>query len=196
MILIISAEYEEQYVAMTNTILDILIHLSSRSIMALIQGTNGNFPCTRFLVPYDKLSDLSKIYPLQSRDNMASIYEEAQDLNKTKGNKLLQSYGLHNVDVSTQLLLCQMVLILSLIYRTYFGKFKAQIFIRHCHLIIYTITMEGMFLDHLWEEYKKIVNNLGKPTAALINERSVQIFVELAAYYGHLIAKLRVNEIP
>uniref|UniRef100_A0A8H7Y2E1 Uncharacterized protein n=1 Tax=Psilocybe cubensis TaxID=181762 RepID=A0A8H7Y2E1_PSICU len=137
-ILILSADYEEQ------------------CVMALIRGTNSNFPCPRCLVPHENLTDFTTIYPLRSAKEMGDIFDEAQELNKTDADKLLQMYGLRNVEN-----------VFQQIQNT--DIYEALSFDRLHN------NHGGVFSDHLWEEYQKIVNNLGKKTAALIDERVDEI---------------------
>ena len=105
-ILILSADYEEQWVHSYNLDLPIYLiihtyHLSSRCVMALIRGTNSHYPCPVCLVPAEDLSNLSKVYPLRTTEKMKEVYETAQRA-ETMAEKeaLLKDYGLRNVEVS------------------------------------------------------------------------------------------------
>ncbi|KAG2156018.1 uncharacterized protein EDB93DRAFT_1239132 [Suillus bovinus] len=74
-ILLLSADYEEQYV------------------MALIRGTNCHCPCPICLVPSDKLYDNASTYPIQTpEDTQACI--ELWNQNKTAGEEALKKRGL------------------------------------------------------------------------------------------------------
>ena len=96
-VVILSADYEEQYV---------LVHVSlvtltnRRCVIALIRGVNSKHPCPICLIPGDQLSNLFEDFPLRSTADSMAVYEAAQNLNATDGDKLLKEHGLRDVKVN------------------------------------------------------------------------------------------------
>jgi Plavaka transposase len=99
-ILIVSADYEEQYVVVSPCQL-IFISFANRCTIALIRGINSKFPCPICLVPGDQLTNLTDKFTLRTTESMKNVYDEAQLLNATEREKLLKEYGLRNVKVTT-----------------------------------------------------------------------------------------------
>ncbi|KAK0186793.1 hypothetical protein F5146DRAFT_1004858 [Armillaria mellea] len=63
-------------------------------MMTLICGVHSTCPCPVFLVPDDKLMDITEVYPLQTTENMQKLYDQA----KEEGKDPLKSSGLQNVE--------------------------------------------------------------------------------------------------
>lgn len=98
-VLMISADYEEQYVVYT--IYDILkLTFLSRCNMALVRGQSASFPCPVCLVPKTEIMNLSVSFEARTSDAMEAIYRRAQTLNATARETLLQSVGLRDVNVT------------------------------------------------------------------------------------------------
>jgi hypothetical protein len=67
--------------------------------MALIRGTNGDFPCPVCLVPKPEIP-LGKVYAIRTTRSMKKVYEEAQNIRTVaERHKHLQGYGLRDVSV-------------------------------------------------------------------------------------------------
>lgn len=102
LILILSADYEEQYVALnflpTMSLLKLIY--SIRCFMAVIRGLRSARPCPVCLISSEDLSDLSIIAARRTPTAMKKIYDEAKKLNKKDQEELLKAYGLRNVEVS------------------------------------------------------------------------------------------------
>ncbi|KAG1860331.1 hypothetical protein DFJ58DRAFT_715642 [Suillus subalutaceus] len=81
LILILSADYEEQ------------------CVMALIRGFNSACPCPICLVPKDKLTDHSTIYPTRVIDD-AQACVQLWNMDRTAGEAALKKQSLRPVDVS------------------------------------------------------------------------------------------------
>uniref|UniRef100_A0A8H8CJT9 Uncharacterized protein n=1 Tax=Psilocybe cubensis TaxID=181762 RepID=A0A8H8CJT9_PSICU len=78
-VLMISADYEEQ------------------TMMALTRGKTGLFPCPICLVPQTELSNLLVTYPRRTTSTMQEVYNQAQQMNVTRGEEHLKSYGITDV---------------------------------------------------------------------------------------------------
>jgi len=98
-ILILSADYEEQYVFLFIFLLMMLISFF-RCIMALIRGVNSKFPCPVCLAPGDQLCNISTQFEFRTSQAMREIFEETEGMNAKDTDDLLKKYGLHNVKVS------------------------------------------------------------------------------------------------
>lgn len=68
-------------------------------MMALTRGPTASYPCTVCLVPKSEITNLSITYPLRTTQTMRAIYDDAQTLNATEREALLQSHGLRDVQV-------------------------------------------------------------------------------------------------
>ena len=68
-------------------------------MIALTRGSTAKFPCTICLVPKDQIPNLSLSFPLRTTDTMQGLYDQAQTLNATEREALLQSHGLRDVEV-------------------------------------------------------------------------------------------------
>jgi hypothetical protein len=106
-ILIVSADYEEQYVVVTFITAyynyELIITFTNRCTIALIRGTNSKFPCPICLVPNDQLTNLTDKFALRTTELMKKVYDEAQLLNLTEREQLLKEHGLRNVEVTTSI---------------------------------------------------------------------------------------------
>ncbi|KAG2112054.1 uncharacterized protein F5147DRAFT_744680 [Suillus discolor] len=82
-ILILSADYEEQ------------------SVMALIHGLMGKFPCPICLVPHDELYKTSNIYPLRTSAGAKALRVQARESTTLEAREqILSSESLRDVDNS------------------------------------------------------------------------------------------------
>ncbi|PPQ74821.1 hypothetical protein CVT26_005455 [Gymnopilus dilepis] len=117
-----------------------------QSMMALTRGPTSSFPCPVCLVPKEEIPNLSRQFPLRTTENMERIWSESQDMNLTQREEYLQGVGLrdvknvfwslHSVDV-----------------------YKALSWDRlHAY--------GGLFEDHLFEELRDILKELGRPAEA------------------------------
>lgn len=103
LVLILSADYEEQYVSI------VLFNFSFpsisyglciyRCVMSLIRGLKGLCPCPKCLIPQDKLSDFTEKYDLRTQESTQNIFQEARDLGATAKDDFLKKYGLRDVQV-------------------------------------------------------------------------------------------------
>lgn len=106
LILILSADYEEQRVPTSCTLLTKLYSFKQlcRCVMALLRGHNSKCPCPICLVPLGELHDLTKDYPLRTVEQGKSALE-AWEAKKSVGEERLKGLGLRPVQVSYTLLL-------------------------------------------------------------------------------------------
>ncbi|KAJ6542460.1 hypothetical protein DFH09DRAFT_1249393 [Mycena vulgaris] len=82
MILILAADYEEAF----------------RSVMALIRGLQGLYPCPICFVPWDQQSDLSTAHPLRTGIESQRILEEARETRTVaEREEILKDHGLRDV---------------------------------------------------------------------------------------------------
>ena len=70
-----------------------------RCVISLTRGTNSNHPCPICLVPGDRMTELSKVFPLRDSTEMKKIYDESQTLSADLAEALLKRYGLHDIKV-------------------------------------------------------------------------------------------------
>lgn len=71
-----------------------------RSVMALIRGVKGLFPCPICLVPQDQLSDLSETFPLRTQQESEALFHNAQEMRtQEEKEKLMKSQSLRMVEV-------------------------------------------------------------------------------------------------
>lgn len=103
-ILIISADYEEQYVVLYIHQCQSLMVDKIRCVISLTRGTNSNHPCPICLVPRDKMTQLSEVFPLRDSTEMKNIYDKSQTLSADLAEALLKSYGLRDIKVSFKFL--------------------------------------------------------------------------------------------
>ncbi|KAJ7086268.1 hypothetical protein C8R44DRAFT_650957 [Mycena epipterygia] len=80
MVLILAADYEEA------------------SVMALIRGLRGLYPCPICFVKSDEQSDLTIVPELRDAQHAKESVEKARSLNAEGGENLLKDLGLRNVD--------------------------------------------------------------------------------------------------
>lgn len=101
-ILILSADYEEQYehqVACYVQSAMFTLGFYPRCYMALIRGTNSKFPCPVCLVPDTQMRDGSTHQPRTSKA-MEQVYNEAAAMpSAEQREEHLKGYGLRNVKV-------------------------------------------------------------------------------------------------
>jgi hypothetical protein len=67
--------------------------------MALIRGTQGNFPCLICLVLRDDQSDLTKVYVIQTSKQSKDLYKTGLGLTAVACEDLLKMESLQNVEV-------------------------------------------------------------------------------------------------
>jgi hypothetical protein len=101
-ILILSADYEEQYVPhISYECCSNRAGLIIRCMMSLIRGTKSKWPCPICLVKSDELVDITRTWPLRSADQNQNLVQRARNLQRaTDREKLLSEFGIRDVDVS------------------------------------------------------------------------------------------------
>jgi len=98
-ILILSADYEEQYgYSYISYNVKLTLEFCTRCFMALIRGAKGKFPCPICLVPHTQMSDGST-HPLWTSESMQKVYFEALEMSAEGQEEHLKGYGLRNVKV-------------------------------------------------------------------------------------------------
>lgn len=98
-LLILSADYEEQYAPLCS-ICVMLMCFISRCVMALIRGTKGLCPCPVCLVPHKALHALNEEYPRWTAEDSRNTVKLARATKSTKdADKLLKSKGLRGINV-------------------------------------------------------------------------------------------------
>jgi len=98
-ILILSADYEEQYgYSYISYNVKLTLEFCTRCFMALIRGAKGKFPCPICLVPHTQMSDGST-HPLRTSESMQKVYFEALRMSAEEQEEHLKGYGLRNVKV-------------------------------------------------------------------------------------------------
>ncbi|KAG1893062.1 uncharacterized protein F5891DRAFT_1131386 [Suillus fuscotomentosus] len=127
-ILILSADYEEQ------------------SVMALIHGLMGKFPCPICFVPRDELSKTSNIYPLRTSAGAKALRVQARD-----------SESLHDVDNSFDTM----------------ENTDVHRALSHDKL---HFNDGGLFSDHLWAELQKWIESSGRQAAVQIDSSCISSF--------------------
>ncbi|KAG1890746.1 uncharacterized protein F5891DRAFT_1131606 [Suillus fuscotomentosus] len=132
-ILILSADYEEQ------------------SVMALIRGLMGKFPCPICLVPRDKLSKTSNIYPLRTSAGAKALRVQARESTTLEAQEqILSSESLRDVDNS-------------------FDTMENT----EVHQALSNDKLHfndgGLFSDHLWAELQKWIEGSGRQAAVQID---------------------------
>ncbi|KAH7906115.1 hypothetical protein BJ138DRAFT_1223855 [Hygrophoropsis aurantiaca] len=119
-------------------------------VMALIRGLRSKFPCPVCLIPRDELSSMLVTYPLRSSaETQATIASaRAQRTMEAKEDKL-KSQALRDVDSAFQ-----MVANTDVYHATSFDRL-------HAH--------GGLFSNHLWVEFQRLVNEKGRNAATLVD---------------------------
>jgi hypothetical protein len=85
-----------------------MLFLVLRSVMALIRGLKGLYPCPMCLVPQEQQSDLSQIFPLRTQQGSEALFHQAQALNRVEDKeRLLKSQSLRMVKVCSLCLIHQ-----------------------------------------------------------------------------------------
>ena len=110
---------------------------------------------------------------------MQDVYNEAQELNKTEADKLLKSYGLRDVEVSS--IDFQRITThpsVDSLQNVFWLMRKSDLHraLSWCRLHAYH---SGLFSDHLLPEFKLIVEELGRSAAVDIDQRSVLFLTQL-----------------
>ena len=99
-ILILSADYEEQFVTLSVLYLILLIiRYIDRCVMALIKGVKSHCPCPICLVPADRLHDHTATYPMRTSIDAIARFELYKK-DRQDGEALLQKQSLRPVEVS------------------------------------------------------------------------------------------------
>ena len=113
--------------------------------MSLIRGFGGKLPCPICLIPSEKLSDITSIYPLRTSVQSQHIYESAQNLSSaSERESLFKDFGLRNVPV------CFILITGSLTkhyFRMFSGMYTIWMFTMHFPLITF-IHIIVAFLEH------------------------------------------------
>ncbi|KAG1842193.1 hypothetical protein DFJ58DRAFT_718051 [Suillus subalutaceus] len=132
-ILTLSADYEEQ------------------SVMALICGLMGKFPCPICLVPRNELSKTSNVYPICTSANENALCAWAQESTTLEAKEqILSSESLQNVDNSFDMM-------------EHTNVHRA---LSHDKL---HFNDEGLFSDHQWAKLQKWIEHSGRQAAVLID---------------------------
>ncbi|KAG1896768.1 uncharacterized protein F5891DRAFT_1130156 [Suillus fuscotomentosus] len=132
-ILILSADYEEQ------------------SVMALIRGLMGKFPCPICLVPRDELSKTSNIYPLCTSAGAKALRVQARESTTLEvREQILSSESLRDVDNS-------------------FDTMENTDVHRALSNDKLHFNDGGLFSDHLWAELQKWIESSGRQAAVQID---------------------------
>jgi hypothetical protein len=172
-ILILAADYEEQYVT-SSLYFRILLGLTAiRCVMAHNRGTNCAAPCPRCLVKLKAMWDPSVISPPRTSAGTQELVRAAnQERQAKKREAILQPAGLRGVEVF-------FFTIASILYDTddlsqnVFWKFgnsdpyQALSFDR-----LHTFP-GGLFRAHLWKYLQAYVGELGRAAATDINNMCV-----------------------
>ena len=98
-ILILSADYEEQFVVLSVLYLVLLIRYINRCVMALIKGVKSHCPCPICLVPADQLRDHTATHPMRTSIDAIARFELYKK-DRQDGEALLQKQSLRPVEVS------------------------------------------------------------------------------------------------
>lgn len=102
LILILTADYEEQYVGYPFGGIDSLSfsNLCNRCVMALIRGTGCLWPCPICLVPWDMQSNLIEFHPLCTAKGTQKILKQVDKLQYDyKKEEILKDEGLRHIKV-------------------------------------------------------------------------------------------------
>lgn len=139
--------------------------------MALIRGFGSYAPCPVCLIPGDQLANLSINFPLRTKESMIKYYQDAQDpdLNASEREQILKGIGLRDVEVHR--LVKFEIWLLIFLYKnafwdlSYFDPYQALSWDRlHAY-------HGGLFSDHIWSEFKRVVDELGKKQAKQIDRQ-------------------------
>ena len=106
-ILILSADYEEQFVVLSAFYFILLIRYIGRCVMALIKGIKSHCPCPICLVPADQLRDHTATHPKRTSIDAIARFELYKK-DRQDGEALLQKQSLRPVEVSLVHHLCIM----------------------------------------------------------------------------------------
>ncbi|KAK7059887.1 hypothetical protein R3P38DRAFT_3523832 [Favolaschia claudopus] len=132
-VLILAADYEEA------------------SVMALIRGSGGLYPCPICFVPWNEQSNLSEKHPLRCADDTARIIEEARQMPTAKDKEEhLKQNGLRDVDNS-------------------FSKVRGTDSHKALSYDPLHADHNGMFDDHISPQIKERVEDLGRPAVVKID---------------------------
>ncbi|KAJ3500219.1 hypothetical protein NLJ89_g9890 [Agrocybe chaxingu] len=123
-------------------------------VMALIRGTRSRHPCPICLVPEAQLSNLSEVYPLRSTDEMKNVVETARQLRAAEREEVLKDHGLRNVE-------------------NVFWKMDGSDVYKALSWDRLHAYHGGLFSDHLWVEFKEIIEGLGRKSAKSVDEQYV-----------------------
>ena len=137
--------------------------------MTLIRGLRSYAPCPVCLVPGNKLADLSETFELRTKGKMREIFEQARELNAMDKDELLKEYGLRDIEVRdwTLWIDSKLIFILKNVFwdMNLCDPYQAQSWDGlHAH-------DSGLFADHIWSEFKRIVGILGKAVAKQIDNQ-------------------------
>jgi hypothetical protein len=100
-LLILSADFEEQCVDANAAITTQVIMIFDRSIMNLIRGLGGLFPCPKCLVPKALLSDLGLKFSLRTAEMTRMFHDAASSQKTAKASEFIyKSVSMRPVDVS------------------------------------------------------------------------------------------------
>jgi hypothetical protein len=72
--------------------------------MALVRGTNSNFPCPVCLVPREGMCK-GVVHDPRTTETMSQVYHEAEEMSSAEAKEvLLKGYGLRGIEVCGVLL--------------------------------------------------------------------------------------------
>jgi hypothetical protein len=134
LILLLSADYEEQYVFSRLVSLLDISHVY-RCVMALVRGLNSNCPCPICLVPSTKLYDLSTTYPTRTVED-AKAFLELYLRDRVAGEAILKEHGLRPIVVRVSIASWSNLIDYHTI-RMHSGKSRTPILTRRSRLIPY-----------------------------------------------------------
>ncbi|KAG2110154.1 hypothetical protein BD769DRAFT_1630365 [Suillus cothurnatus] len=122
-------------------------------VMSLTRGVRSLWPCPICLVPRDALSDVSTRYPLRTSKDLQAIINLARTKHTLEEReKTLKEYGLRDVDNSLWLIQHPDVHRALSYDKLHFRD-------------------GGLFDDHLWVEFQKYLNDLGRDVVSHIDKR-------------------------
>ncbi|KAN0128079.1 hypothetical protein V8E53_014116, partial [Lactarius tabidus] len=148
-ITILSADYEEQHILL----LSFSIAVADPDILlAHLWGGHGKWPCPVCLAPLEKLADLSATWKPRTVGHMQKIIKEAKALGRKDCKKLLQAFGICNVDNMFWL-----VNNLDLHHALSFDRLHSN--------------NSSLFGYHLWDLFKAVVSQIEHSTWGKVDQQ-------------------------
>jgi hypothetical protein len=147
------------------------IHGFYRSIMTLIRGVQGLYPCPVCLIPWDLQSDMSCRHELRTAEQTQGLLQEADNMQtREAAENLLKDYGLRDVKVISFRLVC--VALAD-------GAKNSMWTVENSdpHKATSWDQMHayagGLWDDHIWKEIKGHLNRLGDRASAQVDTQYV-----------------------